>query len=193
MRRCSLWPLAALVFLVPAVAVLTAHSAADEPQPGASRDADEPTSTAGESRRLAVPEARHRAKLLHEVYASTLEMMHERYFHGERAIVPARAMEDVFAQMDRQTGIQARWIAGNTRAMSVTHEPKSDFEKQAVQAFQEGKSEHEQVEDGYLRRAGVIPLSSGCIACHVGFFNERSKTPRFAGLVISVPVQDEQP
>src|SRR5690606_3937881 len=62
--------------------------------------------------------ARDRADLLQRVYAATLDVMHERYFHGERAIVPARALEDVFDEIARESKINARWIAVNTKAMS---------------------------------------------------------------------------
>ena len=47
--------------------------------------------------RVPVAVARDRAKLMHEIYSATLEVMHDRYFHADRAVVPARAMEDVFS------------------------------------------------------------------------------------------------
>jgi hypothetical protein len=50
----------------------------------------------------AVKAAREQAKLLQEVFATTLDVIHERYFHGDRAAVPARAMEDVFHQLQRR-------------------------------------------------------------------------------------------
>lgn len=149
----------------------------------------------GDANRLAAAEsrvttevARDRAKVMHDVYAATLEMMHDRYFHGDRAAVPARAMQDVFAEMKRQSKVEARWISVNTKAMSIDHEPKSDFEKRAAREIAAGRSEVEVVEDGYLRRAAPIPLTGGCISCHEGFFKEPSKAAKFAGLVISVPV-----
>ncbi len=155
--------------------------------------ADESPAEAQEltNERISVSAARERANLMHEIYAATLDVMHERYFREERAIVPARALEDVFAQIDRQTKIQSRWIAVNTPAMSVRHEAKNDFEKRAARELASGKSEIEEVKDGYYHHARAIPLTSGCIACHTGFFKEPPKTPRFAGLVISIPVTEE--
>ena len=140
---------------------------------------------------VAVAVARDRAKLMHDIYAATLDVMHERYFHGARAIVPARAMEDVFAEIKRQSKVEAHWIAVNMKAMSINHEPKSEFEKRAAKEIAAGKTALEVVEDGYYRRAGAIPLANNCISCHDGFFKEPSKTPRFAGLVISIPVAVE--
>ncbi|MFO0966570.1 MAG: DUF3365 domain-containing protein [Gemmataceae bacterium] len=138
--------------------------------------------------RIPVAEARERARLMHKIYANTLEALHRHYFRGDRAVLPARALEDVFADVDEQAKIKTRWIAVNTQAMSVHHEPKTDFEKQAAAALAGGKTEFDRVEDGYYRRAGVIPLSGSCLACHTRFFSTPPKTPRFAGLVISIPV-----
>src|SRR4051812_45296850 len=66
---------------------------------------------------VSVEEARERAKLLHRVYASTLDVMHHRYFRSDRATLPARALEDVFKDIEAETNIRARWIAVNTPAM----------------------------------------------------------------------------
>jgi len=181
---CTLVLLSACAFLY-AIPPGTPTAGADESVPS-STDA-RPDEDAG----VAVAVARDRAKLMHDIYAATLDVMHERYFHGARAIVPARAMEDVFAEIERQSKVEARWIAVNMKAMSINHEPKSEFEKRAAKEISAGKTELEVVEGGFYRRAGAIPLANNCISCHDGFFKEPSKTPRFAGLVISIPVAVE--
>jgi hypothetical protein len=137
---------------------------------------------------VTVDEARERAKLMHNIYAATLDTMHHHFFRRERSVLPARAMEDVFAEMDKQSKIKAGWISVNTKAMSIHHEPKNDFEKQAAKAIAAGKGEYELVEDGYYHRAAAIPLGAGCVNCHTGFFSKTPQTQRFAGLVISVPI-----
>lgn len=135
-----------------------------------------------------VTAARERAKVMHDLYAATLEVMHERYFHGDRAMVPARALEDVFADIKRQSRTEARWISVNLKPMSVSHEPKTAFEKRAAEEIAAGKDAYEVVEKDVYRRAGAIPLGGECVSCHEGFFKEFTKTPKFAGLVISVPL-----
>lgn len=167
-------------------------SGAQEPAAGSLDSDQRPSAASSVGEPLPVAAARQRAKLLHEVYAATLDVMHERYFRGARAIVPARALEDVFAEIERQQGIKARWIAVNTPAMSISHEPKTDFEKLAAEAIADGRGELEKIDEGYYRRVGAIPLHSSCIACHTGFFKERPKKPLFAGLVISIPVAEEE-
>ena len=158
------------------------------------KDAKPEAEQAAEAAKEEVPRvplvvARDRAKLLHEVYASMLDVIHRRYFHADRAIVPARAMEDVFSDMERAAHIEARWIVANLKAMSVDHEPETPFEKQAAREITRGKKEIEVVEDGFYRRAVPVPLNAECISCHDGFFRKPSSTPKFAGLVISIPVE----
>ncbi|WP_339911868.1 c-type heme family protein [Symmachiella dynata] len=137
--------------------------------------------------------ARDRAEVMHDVYAATLEVLHERYFHGARAAVPARAMQDVFATIQHKSKVEARWISVNMEPMSIDHEPKSDFEKRAAQAISAGKVHLDVVEEGFYRRAGAIPLDDGCIGCHAGFAKKPNGDPKFAGLVISVPLSKQKP
>jgi hypothetical protein len=143
--------------------------------------------------RVSVVAAREQAKLMHDIYEATLEVMHRHYFRAERSVLPARAMEDVFAEMSKQSTAQARWISINTKAMSIHHEPETDFEKQAAKAITAGKEEFELVEKGYYQRAGRIPLGGGCVGCHAQQFSTLSPTssPKFAGLVIRIPVNDK--
>lgn len=151
----------------------------------------EPTAKIDEQCRVPVAVARDRAQVMHDIYAATLHMMHERYFHGDRAAVPARALQDVFAEIKRQSHTEARWISVNLKPMSIDHEPKTEFEKRAAKEMAAGKAEVEAVEDGYYRRAEAIPLSGGCMSCHAGFFADSSTSAKFAGLVISMPIAGE--
>lgn len=148
---------------------------------------------AGDGKVVTVGEARERAKLLHNIYAATLDVMHHHFFRREQPVLPARALEEVFDEMSRQSNIKAAWIAVNAKAMSIHHEPKSDFEKNAARAIAAGKGEFEVIENGYYHRAGAIPLGDSCISCHTGFFSKAPQTKRFAGLVISVPINQLDP
>ena len=141
--------------------------------------------------RVSVTSAREQARLAHQIYAATLDAMHHHFFRNDRSVLPARAMEDVFSDIAKQSGVNARWISVNTKPMSIHHEPKSEFEKKAAAEIAAGKEHYEFVEDGFYRRAGAIPLGAGCVGCHNGFFSAPPKSPRFAALVISVPVTIE--
>uniref|UniRef100_A0A7C2NZT1 DUF3365 domain-containing protein n=1 Tax=Schlesneria paludicola TaxID=360056 RepID=A0A7C2NZT1_9PLAN len=154
--------------------------------------AADPPSDAPASPRVPLAVARDRARLMHDIYEETLHVLHQRYFHGDRATVPARAMEDVFATLARQSRGTARWIAVNTKPMNIDHEPEDAFEKQAATRLASGQTEFELVENGVYRRAAPIPLTAGCLRCHVGFGADAAKSPpRFAGLAISIPVEPE--
>jgi hypothetical protein len=132
--------------------------------------------------------ARERARLAHNIYATTLDVVHHQYFRGDRSTVPARAMEDVFSRMARLENMEARWIAVNANAMSIDHRPQDNFEKQAAKAIAAGKREHELVEDGVYRRAeGISLMGKGCLGCHLTL-GASGRIRRFAGLVITIPV-----
>ena len=141
--------------------------------------------------RVTVAEARRQARLMHQMHSATLAVLHHHYFRREGAVLPARAMEDMFEELEEQSKIKARGIAVNTPPMSINHKPESPFEKKAAEEIAAGKDEYERVEDGQYKRAGVIPLGLGCVGCHTKLFQTTAKTPRFAGLVISIPVSDK--
>ncbi|MGE0755942.1 MAG: DUF3365 domain-containing protein [Pirellulaceae bacterium] len=190
------------------VAMSWAGSQTDEPDEPAERKSNEstvrdranavsPDSGAAEKGdeeaipRLSLEAARDRARLMHDIYAATLDAIHHRYFHGDRAVVPARAMEDVFRDMEWRTNTKSRWIGASFAPMSITHEPKTDFEKVAAHKIARGEEAVETIEEGYYRRAGSISLNQGCVSCHGGLFAANSTTPKFAGLIISIPVDKQ--
>jgi len=140
--------------------------------------------------KLTVPEARRQTKLLHDTYIATLHTVHRSYFdEDEREIIPARAMEEVFRQIDAETGGKTRWIAVNTPAMNIDHNPKEGFEKDAARELKKGKREFERVEDGTYLRAGAVSLFASCTKCHLSGLRPQQKVRSVAGLVMSVPVE----
>ena len=141
-----------------------------------------------EKKRRTIKTAREQAKLAHNIFSATLDVIHHHYFRDDRSVVPARSMEDLFSRIAHQENIQARWIAVNTRAMSIDHRPKDDFERQAAKLIAAGKRDYELVQDGVYRRAqGISLMNKGCLNCHVGF-TVPGKSERFAGLVITIPL-----
>lgn len=160
--------------------------AVEEPKPTVTD-----TKKSDDEDRVTLDVARERAATLHLAYSATLDTIHHYYFRKDQSVLPARAMEEIFKSVNRQSKAKANWISVNTKPMSVDHEPTSDFEKKAAAAIAAGKDQYESVEDGYLRSASSIPLHGGCISCHVGSsFGPPPKGPRYAGLVISVPIKE---
>jgi len=136
---------------------------------------------------LPLEQARQRARLLHDIYESTLLTMHRHYFEpNKQRVIPSRALEDVFYTARRRWGVEARWLAVSAQAMNIDHKPKTTFEKQAVQLLLTGKKQHEEVRDGTYRMAAPIVLFANCIRCHTS----RRRNP-VAGLILSLPVKSE--
>lgn len=138
---------------------------------------------------VSIETARDRAVLMHKLYLATLDTMHDHYFHANRSVLPARAMEDVFSSIAEETKIESRWISVNIPPMSVHHEPRDAFEKKAAAEISAGKPFYEAVENGRYRRVGAVPMAGGCVSCHMGTTLSMPTTPRFSGLVINIPVQ----
>lgn len=165
--------------------LLTTHLQADSPNEAAEDESKTPVPE------LSVEEARRQAKLLHNTYEATLHTVHREYFReGGRTPIPSRVLEDVFYWVDQETHGETRWIAVNTEAMSIDHNPDSEFEKQAAKVLSTGKEEFEKVEDGMYRRAGAVTLFASCLRCHESALSQQRSKRRVAGLVISMPVKD---
>lgn len=141
---------------------------------------------------LTVEEARRQAVLLQNTYEATLHVMHRRYFDAdEKDVIPARALEDIFDLVDEETGGTTGWIAVNTPAMNVDHEPKTEFEVQAVEVLNQGERVHEAVIDGTYHRAGAVTLFGSCLKCHLSALTKQVQKERVAALVVRLPVQAE--
>lgn len=141
---------------------------------------------------IQVAEARRLTRVLHDTYVATLHTVHRQYFdEGERETIPARALEDVFRQIDRETGGTTRWISVNTPAMNIDHRPKDGFEKDAARRLASGDREFERVENGAFHRAGAVSLFAGCTKCHLSGLRPQTKVRSVAGLVISLPVKTD--
>ncbi|MEZ6125615.1 MAG: DUF3365 domain-containing protein [Planctomycetaceae bacterium] len=137
-------------------------------------------------------EAQRQAILLHRTYLATLLAVHREYFHeDDRSRLPARVFEDVFQEIDQQTGGTTRWISVNTPPMNVDHLPRPGFEQQAAEALTNGQAAFEQFENSVFRRAAPVPFSAACSKCHQSALGQR-RSGRMAALVISLPVQQPQ-
>lgn len=144
-----------------------------------------------ETTTLSVELARDRATVMQNVYKSTLMMLHDRYFHRDKSLLPARAMQDIFSDIEDQSGVEARWISASLEPMSIDNAPESEFEKRAAKEIASGTSPVELVEDDYFRRAIAIPLTGGCLSCHEGLFQNNGRK-KFSGLVVSIPLRTQQ-
>jgi hypothetical protein len=133
-------------------------------------------------------EARAQARLLHDFVHATLQVVHTEYYReDERLPLPANAFETVFEEMAGRSGVKLKWLAVNAKAMNIDHEPRDEFEKQAVAALAAGKDEYESVGPDLYRHAGPITLFSQCLKCHLP--SRSSNKERLAALVINVKLK----
>lgn len=150
----------------------------DEPQDSAENDNAPAT----------VAEARARARMLHEAFHGALQVMHRDFFdENEKHRLPVKSLEDVFEEMASRQHVKLKWIAVDTKAMSIGHKPDTEFEHAAVKALSSGESEFESSEDGVFKFAGTVRLSAHCLKCHKP--GRTSNEARSAGLVITMPLK----
>lgn len=137
---------------------------------------------------ISVTEARHRARILHDAFGGALQVMHRDFFREDQRLkLPSKSLEDVFAEMLETHQIVLRWLAVNANAMNVDHQPKTDFDKQAIKVLSGNNEEFEMVSNDTFRFAGAIPLSASCVRCHVR--NRTSNNEKKAALSISIPLK----
>lgn len=136
----------------------------------------------------AVAEARLQARALHTALHSALQVVHHRYYREDEGLpIPAAVLKEVFAELEQEQHITARWLAVEGQAMNSDHKPQTDFENEAAKALNSGRRELEQVENGVYRRAAAITLTNHCLKCHVP--DRKDTRNRTAGLVISLRVR----
>ena len=158
----------------------------------AGSDKSEGNEDAADDSSVSPAEARQRAELLHETLTAALDSIHRSYFKRDGGTpVPSRVLESVFFRIKQQSGIEASWLAVNTPAMSLDHEPKDSFEKHAAKALASGQRSFEQEEDGRYRRVESITLFASCLQCHLPTV-QVPKRQRVAALSISVPFTRKQ-
>gem|GEM_PF-866295 len=137
-----------------------------------------------------VAEARERARILHESFHDTLQVMHGQYFREDEGLmIPAASLKLVFERMAERDGVELRWLAVNTKAMHLDHQPRDDFEREAVKVLTAGQKQHELTAKGVYRRAGPITLKAECLTCHLP--SRTSNASKLAGLLISIPVDEK--
>ncbi|TWU48679.1 hypothetical protein Poly51_45800 [Rubripirellula tenax] len=135
-----------------------------------------------------VAEARARARLLHESFRGTLQVVHRDFFDEDNAhAIPSASIEDVFDVLAESYQVQLKWLIVETDIINVDHKPSDAFERAAVAALKNGKPNHEEVEENRYRFAGPIRLASQCLKCHVK--HRTSTEDRTAGLSISMPLE----
>lgn len=137
---------------------------------------------------ISVDEARRQAEILHTAMHAALQTVHHRYYREDAGLpIPAAVLDEIFAEVQTDRGIQLRWLAVEGQAMNTDHKARTPFEQEAVKALKSGQLAHEQVDQGVYRRAGAITLTNHCLKCHVP--DRKSTQNRTAGLIVAIPMR----
>lgn len=140
------------------------------------------------ARSVVVQQARRQAEILHDTLHSTLQVVHHRYYReDEGLLLPAAALREIFADVEKRQKIELHWLAVEGEVMNTDHRARDEFEQAAVTALKADRPYHEEVTDKAYRRAGPITLKNECLKCHVP--DRKSTEDRTAGLVITIPLQ----
>jgi hypothetical protein len=166
------------------VAALGSWGLAGEKKPAA----DDQALAAAPVKAASVEHARRQAEILHAAMHATLQIVHHRYYVEDEGLpLPAFALKEVFADVEREEHVKLRWLVVEGQAMNTDHQAETPFEHEAVRAIKDGKPFHEQAADGLYRRAAPVLLTAHCLKCH--FPNRTSTATQKAGLVITIPVK----
>lgn len=137
---------------------------------------------------LSVEQARRQAEILHDTLHTTLRVVHHRYYReDEGLLLPAAALREIFADIEKRQKIELHWLAVEGEVMNTDHRARDDFEQAAVVALKADKPSHEEITATTYRRAGPITLRNECLKCHVP--DRKSTEDRTAGLVITIPLR----
>lgn len=187
------WQAGASIALAAVMVLITIALVAGPPKKSAQKTASDQQAKEQTPQPLTAKEARGQARTLQTVYEASLHMMHHYYFDDDEGMrIPAKALEDVFAFSDEQTGWNTYWISVNSPPMNVDNKPDSPFEKKAAKALTDGQEEYEHIANGKYYRAGAITLTQTCMHCHVPALTGEADQPVVAGLVTTIPIESEK-
>lgn len=123
--------------------------------------------TPGPARSVMTPdEARVAVAMMGDAYDLLLEEIHETYHTRPSVPVAATVIRKLHAKMSDLGWPRARFLAVNAIVMHPDHVARDEFETQAIQALRRGDQRVEELSDGQLRVATVVPLGGRCSSCH---------------------------
>lgn len=115
---------------------------------------------------MTADEARMAVEMVGDAYDLLLEEIHETYHTRPSVPVAATIIRKLHGKMTELGWPQARFLAVNAIVMHPDHVARDEFETQAIQALRRGDQRVEEMVDGQLRIATVVPLGGRCSSCH---------------------------
>ncbi|HEU4751500.1 MAG TPA: DUF3365 domain-containing protein [Armatimonadota bacterium] len=117
--------------------------------------------------RMSLDQARQTVNMLNDLYVTTVVDVHSTYVKDRGTPAAAVVARQVFEGMKAKGWPETRWLSTTGRPFNPKHNPKDQFERDAIVHLKKGEARFERVEDGKLRVATLIPLvDKSCAMCH---------------------------
>lgn len=123
--------------------------------------------------------------MLDDAYQLLLEETHAAYPTRPGLPVAAAVVHKLQDRMRELGWPEARFLAVNAIVMHPDHLPQDAFERRAIQTLRRSNERFEEVVDGQLRVATVVPTSGSCFSCHWAPAGQSSK----AAITWKVPLR----
>jgi hypothetical protein len=118
--------------------------------------------------RVSLAEGRRLVRMMDDIYKHAVLATHKMYVQDAGTPSAITWAKQVLPQVEAKGWPRAHIFSGTGRPLHPDNEPKDDFERAAVRAFQGGKSAVEAVEGDTLRYASEIRVTDrSCLMCHV--------------------------
>lgn len=149
--------------------------------------AQQPAASKG---RPAVARAKRQAKMLDTLYKTAIVLITENYVDDSDGLAAGDAFQALFKSMKDNGFHEVRLLDATGDAYDSDNEPKTEFEKKAIQTLLAGKPIYEQVvtegDKRYLLSATPIPVvMDKCVLCHSHY--EGVKGP-IGSLALKIPL-----
>lgn len=154
-------------------------------------DAQRPATSAAQSD-ARLDRTRQQAKMLDDLYKTTVVLVTEHYVATPKTLSAATAAKALFSEMEKKGWHQVRLVGLTTPLFKKENAPADPFEKAAAARLLAGDASHEAVvtEKGrqYLRYATPVPVvMEKCVMCHPRW---KGETGVVGSLMYKVPMID---
>lgn len=119
----------------------------------------------------AVKRARRMVKILDEMYKTFIVLITDEYVEDDTMFSALTVSKKVFEKMSTKGWYKARLLDATGDPHNPENSPRTKFERDAIEAFINGKSFYERTEEiggeyYYKAAASVSIVTNGCTICH---------------------------
>jgi hypothetical protein len=117
---------------------------------------------------LPLDEAKRMVRMMDDIYKAGVLTTHRMYVQDPGTAAAVTWAKQVIAEVQRKGWPEARIFASTDRPLNPENRVSDAFEREALEAFRQGKTVFEKVEPGQLRFASDIRVTEkSCLTCHV--------------------------